>query len=295
MKNERHDINRIKDQLLNFLLRVFRSFRRNQGLLLSGAIAYYTLLTIVPLSTLTLIVLSHFMEQEQLLHTISAYLDMVMPGYAVTLADHVRVFLTHRSTNGLIGFLALLFFSSLAFTVFENAMLAIFSHRHRIQHRHVLISVIIPYVYISLIGLAILSLSFIQGLLETMNDRQVTFFGWALSLEGATRIIFYLSGLITELLMITSLYLVMPIGRIKFQHALIGGLTATMLWEITRRIVVWYYKTISFVDLIYGSMASTVVFLVSIEAAAIILLLGAQIISELESKTDNMSEEHFKF
>ena len=97
------------------------------------------------------------------------------------------------------------------------------------------------------------------------------------------------------MLMITSLYLVMPIGRIKLYHALIGGLTATILWEITRRIVVWYYKSVSFVDIIYGSMASTVVFLISIEAAAFILLLGAQVIAELESKTDNMSKEHYRF
>jgi YihY family inner membrane protein len=235
------------------------------------------------------------MEQEQLFQIISIYLEMAIPGYAATLAEHVRIFLEHRRLYGLIGFLSMLFFSSIAFTVFENAMMAIFSHRRRIQRRRVLISVIIPYVYISSIGLAILSMSFIAGLLETMDNKQLIIFGWILSLEGATRIGFYLSGLIGEMLMITSLYLVMPVGRITFHHALVGGLTATILWEITRRVVVWYYKSVSFVDIIYGSMASTVVFLLSIEAAALILLLGAQVIAELESKTDNMSKEHFRF
>jgi YihY family inner membrane protein len=239
--------------------------------------------------------LSHFMEQERLFQIISMYLEMAMPGYASTMAEHVRVFLANGSTNGLIGLLALLFFSSIAFHVFENAMLSIFSHRRRIQRRNVLISVIIPYVYISLIGLGILLMSFIAGLLEAMDSRQLILLGWTFSFEGASRIGFYLSGLIAEMLMITSLYLVMPIGRIKLYHALIGGLTATILWEITRRIVVWYYKSVSFVDIIYGSMATTVVFLISIEAAAFILLLGAQIIAELESKTDNMSKEHYRF
>ncbi len=295
MKNKFQNINLIMGRFFSFLLRVVRSFRRNQGLLLSGAIAYYTLLSIVPLSILTLILLSHFMEDEQLFQIISIYLEMAIPGYAATLAEHVRVFLEHRSLYGLIGFLSMLFFSSIAFTVFENSMMAIFSHRHRIQRRHVLISFIIPYVYISLIGLGILSMSFIAGLLEAMDNRQLIFFGWTLSIEGATRVGFYLSGLIGEMLMITSLYLVMPIGRITFHHALIGGLTATILWEITRRVVVWYYKSVSFVDIIYGSMASTIVFLLSIEAAALILLLGAQVIAELESKTDDMSKEHFRF
>ena len=65
-------------------------------------------------------------------------------------------------------------------------------------------------------------------------------------------------------------------------HALIGGLAATILWEITRRVIVWYYKTYTFVNLIYGSFASVVVFLLGVEAVALIVLLGAQVIAELE-------------
>ena len=42
-----------------FLLDVLRSFRQNQGLLLAGAIAYYTLLSIIPVFALVLIVLCY--------------------------------------------------------------------------------------------------------------------------------------------------------------------------------------------------------------------------------------------
>jgi len=43
-----------------FIRRVFHAFRHNQGMLLSGAVAYYTLLSIVPLIVVLLAVLSHF-------------------------------------------------------------------------------------------------------------------------------------------------------------------------------------------------------------------------------------------
>ena len=168
---------------IRFSLRVFHNFMQNRGVILSGAIAYHALLSIVPLSTLILIMLSHFMEQEQLFQIISMYLEMAMPGYAATMAEHVRVFLANGSTNGLIGLLALLFFSSIAFNVFENAMLSIFSHRRRIQRRNVLISVIIPYVYISSMGLGILLMSFIAGLLEAMDSRQLILSGWTYQLR----------------------------------------------------------------------------------------------------------------
>jgi len=273
-------------RFFGFLLRVLVSFRRNQGLILSGAIAYYTLLSIVPLSILILIVLSHFIRQEQLFQTISPYLEMAMPGFAATLTEHVRVFLQYRNVIGVVGFLVMLFFSSIAFTVLENAMSVIFHHRVRNQQRHFLISAIIPYVYISFIGLGILLVSFIAGALEALENRHLILFGWNLSFEDTSRIVFYLSGLVGEVLMLTSLYLVMPVGRITFHHALIGGLAATILWEITRRVVVWYYTSVSFVNIIYGSLASVVVFLLSVEAAALILLLGAQVIAELEIKDD---------
>lgn len=72
--------------------------------------------------------------------------------------------------------------------------------------------------------------------------------------------------------------------HITFRRALIGGIAATILWEITRRALVWYYSVISMVNLIYGSFATAVVALLSTEAVALILLLGAQVIAELSAR-----------
>jgi uncharacterized BrkB/YihY/UPF0761 family membrane protein len=58
-------------RLFSFLLRVLRGFRRNQGLLLSGAVAYYTLLSVIPMSILALLVLTHFIEESLLFQTLS--------------------------------------------------------------------------------------------------------------------------------------------------------------------------------------------------------------------------------
>jgi YihY family inner membrane protein len=94
-------------------------------------------------------------------------------------------------------------------------------------------------------------------------------------------------------IMLTSLYMVMPVGRISVRHALIGGVTATVLWEIIRHILVWYYSTLSLVNVIYGSLATAVVALLSIEVAVIILLLGAQVIAEFDRKTiDTLESEN---
>ncbi len=283
-------------RLAGFLLRVARGFMRNQGLLLSGAVAYYTLLSIVPLSILSLIVLINFIEEQQLILTLSLYLELLIPGYAATLTEQVRAFLGHRTAVGFIGFAGMLFFSSTAFSTLENAISVIFYHRVRIQHRKLLVSVIIPYLYIFVMGLGIVLASFIVGAVETLESRQLTILGWSLNLGGATGVALYILGIVGEILMFTSIYLVMPVVLVRFRHALIGGLTAALLWEITRRVLIWYYSVASMVNVIYGSISIVVVALVSIEVVAIILLLGAQVIAELERKPgEAAAEEHTGF
>ena len=50
-----------------FTLAVLKGFRANQGVLLAGAVAYYTLLSLVPLLILALMALSHLFSEDQLL------------------------------------------------------------------------------------------------------------------------------------------------------------------------------------------------------------------------------------
>jgi hypothetical protein len=73
-------------------------------------------------------------------------------------------------------------------------------------------------------------------------------------------------------------------GRLKLSHALIGGIVAGLLWEITRHVIVWYFATLSQIILIYGSFATTIALLLSFEIAAIVLLLGAQVIAIYERR-----------
>ena len=276
----------------SFMRRVLRDFRRNQWLLLSGAIAYYSFLSIVPMSLLAVIGLSHFMPEQQLQQMISVYMDMVIPGYAQTMAAQMQPFLEHRVVVGMVGVVAMLFFSSMAFSMLENAMTLIFFHRfkERTKRRHLLVSAVIPYIYMTLIALGALFVSGAIGTFETFIYRQIVHFGWNFSLDGLTGVLLYLTGLGGEFLILSSIYLVMPSVRVSLRFALIGGLTATVLWELTRRVLLWYFEAVSMVNLIYGPIAITVGALLFVEFAAIIVLLGAQVIAELQAGEEG--DEH---
>jgi YihY family inner membrane protein len=265
-----------------FALRVLRAFRANQGLLLAGAVAYYTLLSIVPLLILILIALSKIIDQSGLLDTLERYLEWLIPGQAAAVVTELAHSLDHRGVIGWVLFATMIFFSSLAFTVLENAMSVIFLHRVAIRRRHFLVSAVIPYCFILFLGFGLLLMTLVSGSLQAIGAESVGFLGRIWSLRGLSGALLYAFGVIGEILVLTSIYLVMPVGRLSLRHALIGGVTATVLWEITRHVLVWYFGTLSQVNVVYGSLTTAIVVLLSLEIAATLLLLGAQVIAEYE-------------
>ena len=265
-----------------FALRTLRGFRANQGLLLAGAVAYYALLSIVPLLILIVIALSHVVDQAVLLQTLQRYLEWLVPGQSVAVVHELANFLGHRDLMGGVLLVTMLFFSSLAFTVLESAMCIIFLHRSAVRRRHFLVSALLPYLYILSLGIGMLLATLVAGSLQAIGQERVEFLGRTWSLGGVSGALLYLLGLAGEVLVLTSVYLVMPIGRLRLSHALIGGVTAALLWELTRHALVWYFTTLSQVSVVYGSLTTAIVVLLSLEIAATLLLLGAQVISEYE-------------
>lgn len=265
-----------------FAMRVINGFRANQGFLLAGAVAYYTVLSIVPMFAVILVALSQVQETQGLIDSLRESLALITPNQADALISQISAFQQNWKVVGFVGLLILLFFSSFAFTSLECAMSVIFFHRVAIKRRHFLISAIIPYCYILLLGLGMLLVSAVSSSLHALDASSLSVMGRQWSLSGIETVLVYLLGLSGEILLLTSIYLVMPVGRLSLRHALIGGVTAAFLWEITRHILVWYFSTLSLVNIIYGAFATVIIILLTLEAAAIILLLGAQVIAEYE-------------
>ena len=265
-----------------FAWQTLKAFRANQGLLLAGAVAYYALLSIVPLLILAVIVLSHLIDQRELLGTIGRYLEWLVPGQSAAIVGELAHFLDNRGEVGWLLLVTMVFFSSLAFTVLENAMSVIFIHRVVARKRRFIFSALIPYCYILSLGVGLLLVTLVAGSLQAVGQENVDLFGHIWSLHGLSGFLLYLLGFAGEIFVLTSVYLVMPAGRLDWHHALIGGVTAAVLWEATRHILVWYFATLSQVSVVYGSLTTAIVVLLSLEIAATLLLLGAQVISEYE-------------
>lgn len=267
---------------IDFAHRVLAGFGRNQGVLLAGAVAYYALLSVVPLLVLLVGILSHFVDQTELLETAGRYLEWLAPSQSKALLVDVSGLLGNRIAISAFLILTMLFFSSLTFSVLQRAMAVIFAHRKDVVKRHALVAAVLPYIFVFFLGLALLVVTIGSIALEAMAEESIYLVGRDWSLRGLSGLLFYLMGFVMETLIFTGIYLLLPVGRNRLHQALIGGLSATVIWEIIRHILVWYFTTLSKASIVYGSLTTAVVALFSMELAATLLLLGAQVIAEYE-------------
>ncbi len=265
-----------------FALQVLKAFRANQGLLLAGAVAYYALLSTVPLLILMVIALSQVIDQDVLLATVRRALEYVVPGESRAVVMELKAFLDHREVIGWVLLVTMLFFSSLGFRVLESAMSVIFRHRMQRLSRNFFVSLLLPFGYIVFICALLFAGAIVIADLVAMGAENVVLFGHSWSLSGFSHFLIYGGGLLGEILLISAIYYFMPVGRLPAHHALIGGVTAALLWEVVRFALRWYFGTLSQVSVVYGSLTTAIVLLTSLEVAATLLLLGAQVIAEYE-------------
>ena len=162
-----------------------------------------------------MIALSHLIDQHELLATLGRYLEWLVPGQSNAIVGELANFLDHRDVIGWVLLATMIFFSSLAFTVLENAMSVIFLHRVVAKKRRFIFSALIPYCYILSLGIGLLLVTLVAGSLQAVGKESVELFGHEWSLHGVSGVLLYLLGVAGEIFVLTSVYLVMPVGRLS--------------------------------------------------------------------------------
>lgn len=268
---------------IRFASRTLREFfLKNHGLLLSGAVAFNMTLSLIPLSAVLIVVTSHFLDEKLLMETLTTEVNLIAPSFTSTLTEVVGGFLDSRRFVGWVGLLSLLFFSSMAFRVLEDAIAIIFHRPLPTLKRKLWVSALIPYFFILIVAAGLVLVTSANAIIDARSSIRIMFPQIDALIHHHIGSIIYLIGILSLVLLFTLLYVIMPVAKVAFRRALAGGLTAAVLWEFARHLLVAYYTKISVVNLIYGSMATIIIVLLTMEGIALILLLGAQVIAELQ-------------
>ncbi len=271
-----------------FWREVFADFLRNKGLLLAGAIAYNTLLSLVPLVAVLLVVASRFFDLGLLLSIMTTELEFIVPGHSGTFAGDLNRVIEDRYLVGGIGTVAVIFFSSMTFRTLEDALAIIFARTP--GRRHALVSAFLPFVFIFILTAGLLAITGLSVALMDYSARSTSALAGHLASAQANALLLYFGGLTGLAVTMAAIYRLLPAMPVRLHRAILGGLIATALWEATRRLLVYYFSNISMVNSLYGSAAAVIIILLCMEIGAIILLLGAQTIANLERHERSLTE-----
>ena len=83
-----------------------------------------------------------------------------------------------------------------------------------------------PYLFILFLAIGLIVVTFVSGLLEFVGTRNFSVLGQLHSLSPVSAVFLYLVGVCGEAILLSAVYLVMPVGRLSVRHALIGGTVA---------------------------------------------------------------------
>jgi YihY family inner membrane protein len=259
-----------------FAVQVGRNFHAHQSWLLASAIAYNALLSLIPLLFVAAAATAWLHDADELLHTAQAWLGTLLPGDNSGFLHDTRTLFAARHSFGWIGALVLLFFSAATFRAIDEAFRVIFGRPA--AARAIFGSMLIPYLFVMLLSLALFAVTLLRVVLEAWMPRWLAPAGIYWPGVGWLG---QMSALLVLVALYAGLYRFVPARPVPPRHALIGGVVAASLWELTRLALAWYFESLSMVSAIYGSAATIVIVLISAELGAVILLLGAEVIAQL--------------
>lgn len=262
------------------LVIIVTEFSKHKLPVRSTALAYTTLLSIVPLLAVSLSIFKAFGGLEKAAGPIQDFLlSNLATGNGNTAVVYFQQFIeSYQSAQiGLVGFILLIFTVIALLTSIEKA----FNDIWMVQKQRPFIQRVTVYWSMITIGPILLALS----LSITSALQSHTLVNNILGLTGAQQ--FFIAKLpwVTTFALFTSLYMIMPNTKVRFRSAIIGGVIGGALWEVAKIGYTIYAAQAVVYSKIYGALGIIPIFLIWIYYTWVVVLIGAQIA---------FADQHFK-
>ncbi|WP_133128393.1 YihY family inner membrane protein [Legionella nagasakiensis] len=249
-----------------FILFVIHHFIEDDCTYRASALAFTTLLAIVPLMSVGFTILSTFPVFYELRGPLQDFIfENFVPATGKVIQEYLQLFATQVSKLSMLGVLFLFITALLVMYTIERSMNKIW----RVNSPRQGVSAFLLY-------WAILSLApFLLGLSLAASS----YFFSIPFIKGYHAPLFLLSCIpfLLSLIGFTFLYVVVPNCQVKLRHGLYGALIATALFESAKQAFVYYLSQYNTYQLLYGAFATIPIFFLWIYWVWLITLIGAEI------------------
>ncbi|MDP1615287.1 MAG: YihY family inner membrane protein [Methylococcales bacterium] len=249
-----------------FVLLVTHNFLKDDCFYRASALAFTSLLAIVPLMYVGLSALTFFEPFQALAEPLQNFIfKNFVPATGKVVQDYLQQFTAQAGKLPFWDLLFLLVTSVFMMITIEYAMNTIWrtpNARHNLKaiSLYCMMLIVTPV----LLGLSLALSSYVIALP-------------ILQLGHSGVLISKSMPLIFSLLGFTLLYVIVPNAPVKFSEGLMGGLCATILFELAKHVFAFYISRYNSYTLLYGSLAVIPVFFIWVYWVWLITLLGAEV------------------
>lgn len=253
-----------------------------QSLQIATALAYTTLLSLVPLVAVMfsfLGALPGFADFESAIRDF--VFDNFVPAFGETIDEYLNQFAGQARNLTLTGIFFLLAIALMLMATIENAFNRIWKVGEK---RRPLLRFLVYWLLLTLgpilLGAGLASTSYLLAL------PAVDSISGGVDLRG--RLLTLLPVLSTTIAL-TLLYMLVPNCHVAARYAFAGAASAAVLFETVKYAFGYYVKTVPTYEAIYGALAILPIFLIWIYVSWIVVLLGAQLTYSLSTFRLNSS------
>ena len=245
----------------------------SDGLTHAASIAYYALLSLFPILLLALAILGNMTSNPAERDEVVRFVFRYFPRQFEFISRQLEAFQTSPVTFGVSGILALVWASLGVFnavTAAVNHAWAVEKKRSFLGHRLVGFLMMVSAGLVLMLGLVIASLvRLAQTRLGEVFERSA----WLDWLSGIV------ASYVATLLLIGCVALIfyfIPNTKVRFRDVWPGAIFVGVLWRIAFLLFSWYASDLATWNVIHGSIAAVVVFMLWIYISAVILIYGVE-------------------
>lgn len=251
--------------LFYFVPYIFQQFFARRTMQSASSLAYTTLLSLVPLIAVMFSFFSNLPVFKDLSEIVQEFVfSNFVPSFGQTIRDYLINFSIKASQLTTTGIILLVVIALMLMSTINSALDNIW----HITKRRSLVGRFLVYWAILTLGPVLIGIGFYS-----------TSYLLALPLVDSvdTSRLLTLMPFYTTSIAFTLLYILVPNTSVNTRHAIAGGVTAAILFELAKYTFGLYVKAVPTYQVIYGAMAVIPMFLIWIYVSWLIVLLGAQI------------------
>lgn len=266
----------------------------SEGLTHAASIAYYALLSLFPILLLAIFMLGDLTSDSADRDAVVRFVFRYFPRQFSFISGQLEAFQSTPVSFGFWGVVVLIWGALGVFNAVSSAVnhaWAVEKRRSFLKHRLISFLMMVSAGGVLVLGLVIASLVRIA---ETRLREEVVQSPWLVNLSGV-----FASYLATALLIgcVALVFKYIPNTKVRFRDVWPGAILVGVLWRIALSLFSWYAADLATWNVIHGSIAAVVVFLLWIYVSAVILIYGVEMtasyarLQEASVRHTSMSKE----